>query len=317
MPFGRDLAPGMLHRHAGHGEAVARITWCVDQRAIGVITGEVGAGKTVAVRAATANLDPSRHVFIYLANPTIGVRGMLTHIVATLGHTPAYHKSALAPQAAEALASEHAERGRNPVLVIDEAHLLDNHQLEAIRLLTNHDMDSGSPFAVILVGQPSLRHRLRLGVLAALDQRIAVRYTIAGMSGADTADYIRHHLQDCRPSRHAVLRGRDRVDPQRLPWPSPRSQQPRPARTDRRIRRRSRHRRRKGRPHRDQRNRRGLNPIRVNTTSTTSTRRASRHHAHHRPAHHTERGRSHHRLVVNPNDAIIVIQSDAQHRVRS
>ncbi|EUA35830.1 AAA domain protein [Mycobacterium xenopi 3993] len=78
----------MLHRHAGHGEAVARITWCVDQRAIGVITGEVGAGKTVAVRAATANLDPSRHVFIYLANPTIGVRGMLTHIVATLGHTP-------------------------------------------------------------------------------------------------------------------------------------------------------------------------------------------------------------------------------------
>ncbi|EUA27844.1 AAA domain protein [Mycobacterium xenopi 4042] len=49
------------------------------------------------------------------------------------------------------------------MLVIDEAHLLDNHQLEAIRLLTNHDMDSGSPFAVILVGQPSLRHRLRLG----------------------------------------------------------------------------------------------------------------------------------------------------------
>ena len=94
MPFGRDLAPAMLHRHASHGEAVARITWCVDQRAIGVITGEVGAGKTVAVRAASANLDPSRHVFIYLANPTIGVRGMLTHIVATLGHTPAYHKSA-------------------------------------------------------------------------------------------------------------------------------------------------------------------------------------------------------------------------------
>jgi type II secretory pathway predicted ATPase ExeA len=39
--------------------------------------------------------------------------------VATLGHTPAYHKSALAPQAAEALATEHAERGRNPVLVVD------------------------------------------------------------------------------------------------------------------------------------------------------------------------------------------------------
>ena len=114
MPFGRDLAPAMLHRHPGHGEALARITWCVDQRAIGVITGEVGAGKTVAVRAATANLDPSRHVFIYLANPTIGVRGMLTHIVATLGHTPAFHRATLAPQAADALATEHAERGPCP-----------------------------------------------------------------------------------------------------------------------------------------------------------------------------------------------------------
>ena len=35
MPFGRDLAPGMLHRHASHNEAVARITWTVTERAIG------------------------------------------------------------------------------------------------------------------------------------------------------------------------------------------------------------------------------------------------------------------------------------------
>lgn len=62
MPFGRNLAPAMLHRHPGHAEAVARICWCVDQHALGVITGEVGSGKTVAVRAATAALDASRHV---------------------------------------------------------------------------------------------------------------------------------------------------------------------------------------------------------------------------------------------------------------
>src|SRR4029077_15019117 len=29
MPFGRDLAPGMLHRHTAHNEAVARIGWCI------------------------------------------------------------------------------------------------------------------------------------------------------------------------------------------------------------------------------------------------------------------------------------------------
>ena len=68
MPFGRDLAPSMLHRHPAHSEAIARISWCVDQCAIGVITGEVGAGKTVAIRAAATALDPARHV---LANTGI------------------------------------------------------------------------------------------------------------------------------------------------------------------------------------------------------------------------------------------------------
>lgn len=28
MPFGRDLAPFMLHRHSAHSEAVTRIGWC-------------------------------------------------------------------------------------------------------------------------------------------------------------------------------------------------------------------------------------------------------------------------------------------------
>lgn len=43
-PFGRDLAPSMLHRHSAHNEAVARIGWCIAERRIGVITGEVGVG---------------------------------------------------------------------------------------------------------------------------------------------------------------------------------------------------------------------------------------------------------------------------------
>jgi type II secretory pathway predicted ATPase ExeA len=44
QPFGKDLAPSMLHQHAGCSEAAARIGWCVAERALGVITGEVGHG---------------------------------------------------------------------------------------------------------------------------------------------------------------------------------------------------------------------------------------------------------------------------------
>jgi type II secretory pathway predicted ATPase ExeA len=193
-PFGRDLAPGMLHRHHGHAEAVARINWCVDQHALGVLTGEVGAGKTVALRAALSTLDTSRHTIIYLGNPAVGVRGIHHHIVTALGGVPRFHHATLVPQAGDALAAEHAERGRTPVLVLDEAHLLDHDQLESLRMLTNHDMDSTSPFACLLVGQPTLRRQMKLGVLAALDQRIALRYTMPAMTSQETTSYIRHHL---------------------------------------------------------------------------------------------------------------------------
>jgi type II secretory pathway predicted ATPase ExeA len=195
MPFRRDLAPGMLHRHSAHAQAVARIGWCVAERALGVVTGEVGAGKTVAVRAALAALHPSRHTLIYLGNPAIGARGIYAGIVSALGGVPRFHKAALIPQTADALAAEEHERGRTVVLVIDEAHLLDADQLEELRLLTNADMDSHSPFGCLLVGQPTLRRRIKLGTFAALDQRIALRYAMSGMNLADTRSYLAHHLK--------------------------------------------------------------------------------------------------------------------------
>jgi len=57
----------MLHRHASHAEAVARISWCISERALGVVTGEVGAGKTVAIRAALAGLDPMALTLVLLS----------------------------------------------------------------------------------------------------------------------------------------------------------------------------------------------------------------------------------------------------------
>lgn len=195
MPFAKDLAPSMLHTHRSHAEAVARIAWCVDEQVIGVVTGEVGAGKSVAVRAALAGIDASRHTVIYLGNPAVGARGLYATIVSALGGIPRFHRASLIPQAAEALATEETERGRRVVLVLDEAHLLDSEQLEGLRLLSNAEMDSRSPFACLLVGQPTLRRRIRLGAFAALDQRVALRYSMTGMEPPETADYVAHHLR--------------------------------------------------------------------------------------------------------------------------
>jgi type II secretory pathway predicted ATPase ExeA len=184
----------MLFASRSHQEAVARISWIISERALGVICGEVGAGKTVAARAATAGIDPSRHMLIYLPNPVIGARGIHAEVVRALGDTPRFHTAPLIAQAQEALETEEAERGRRVVLILDESHLLTADQLEQLRMLTNSHMDSRATFACVLLGQPTLRRRLRQGTFAALDQRIALRYSIEGMDAGETGDYIAHHL---------------------------------------------------------------------------------------------------------------------------
>ena len=56
-------------------------------------------------------------------------------------------------------------------------------------------MDSHSPFACLLVGQPTLRRKIKLGTFAALDQRIGLRCAMTGMNAKETKGYVSHHLK--------------------------------------------------------------------------------------------------------------------------
>jgi len=194
-PFSKSVPADRLFERAAHQEAVARIQYCIAESALGVITGDVGAGKSVAVRAAVTGLDRTRYTIVYVANPSGGCRGLYVAITTALGATPRFHKAEAIAQVANLLAAEQAERHRKVVFLIDEAHLLSPEQLEELRLLSNAEMDSASPFAGLLVGQPTLATRLRQGVFSALDQRISVRYSLAGMDLGESVAYLRHHLE--------------------------------------------------------------------------------------------------------------------------
>ena len=194
MPFSKDLAPQMLHTHRSHAEAVARITWCIDERVMGVVTGEVGAGKTVAVRAHWPGSTPAATASSTSATRPSGPGACIDHRVGARGD-PAFSPGVAHPSGHRSAGHRGTRTGRRVVLIFDEAHLLDADQLEGLRLLSGAEMDADSPFACLLVGQPTLRRRIRLGVFAALDQRVALRYAMAGMEPAETADYVGHHLK--------------------------------------------------------------------------------------------------------------------------
>jgi type II secretory pathway predicted ATPase ExeA len=194
-PFTKSIAAKDLYRRVAHDEAVARIGFVIAESGLAVLTGEVGIGKTVALRAAVGGLDPLRHHLIYLANPpALGTRGLHVAIVSALGGRPRFFRAEVAAQAAELLAAEESERHRRVIVAIDEAHLLSPAQLEEIRLLTNQDLDAASPFAGLMIGQPTLSRQLRMGMFAALDQRVSMRFRIPAMDLGESANYLAHHL---------------------------------------------------------------------------------------------------------------------------
>ena len=107
-----------------------------------------------------AGLDTSRHTLIYLPNPQIGVRGIHGAVAVALGQAPRFHHAALIPQVEAALAAEADEKNRHVLLAIDESHMLTGEQLETVRMLTSHNLDSGSPLTIFLIGAPRVWWRL-------------------------------------------------------------------------------------------------------------------------------------------------------------
>jgi len=196
MPFTKDIPVPALFSSAACKEAVARLRWLISARGLGVITGEVGAGKPASLRAAVDGLDASRHALIYLPNPQVGVRGIHGAVALALGQAPRFHHANLIPQVEAAIAAEADERNRNVILAIDESHLLTGEQLESVRMMTSHGLDSGSPLTVLLIGQPTLRRRLRVGDMAAFDQRVQLKYAfpVPALTPAEADGYIRAHL---------------------------------------------------------------------------------------------------------------------------
>jgi type II secretory pathway predicted ATPase ExeA len=193
-PFSKSIPTDQLFLRPGLEQALARIHFCLQESAIGCLIGDVGVGKTVAVRAVMDALDPTQFQRLYVADPGFGVRGIYVTLVSALGAQPRFHLAELIGQTQNLLAAEHLERHRQVFLCVDEAQMLTPAQLQVLRLLTSAELDSRSYLTLLLVGQPMLAHRLRMGDFASLDQRILARYTLPPMDLAESLLYLKHQL---------------------------------------------------------------------------------------------------------------------------
>jgi len=193
-PFNLTPDPKYLYLSDKHKEAFAHLLFGIKNRSgFVMLTGEIGTGKTTICRNLLNQLDSDTEV-AFIFNPFLSPVELLRKINSEFGiDTRADNLLGLTEELNIHLLNAGA-RGKNCVLVIDEAQNLDPVVLEQIRLLSNLETETNKLLQIVLIGQPELGEKLALHELRQLNQRITARYHLKPLNAKETLQYIAYRL---------------------------------------------------------------------------------------------------------------------------
>lgn len=194
-PFSRALSAADVLVTPSLKELRARLDLVVRERGIALVTGEVGSGKSTAVRAFLASIDTNRNTLVYLTLPIATPGALYRQTLAALNQVVPFGATAQIAALRAVLADIIQTQRKTPVIIIDEAQLLPHALIDPLRTLISAQLDSQSLAALILIGQPELRRTLQLSTHAAFAQRVTQRCHIEPFPLDITLAYIQHHLK--------------------------------------------------------------------------------------------------------------------------
>jgi general secretion pathway protein A len=194
LPFTLTPDPRFIVFTPSYNEVLASLYYGLENaKGLIVLTGEVGTGKTTALRWILRRLDSSV-LAAYVFNPRLSVDEFYHHVTQMLGIKEWSNKSDLLTTLGRVLDDRH-RRGLRTVLIIDEAHQLSEYVLEEIRLLMNFESDTAKHLQIILTGQTELREVLNKPALRQLKQRVALRCNMHALPNVEEVErYITERL---------------------------------------------------------------------------------------------------------------------------
>lgn len=176
-------------------ETLFRLDYLAKTKGFGLLTGSPGRGKTTAIRAWAASLNPSLYKVVYSSFSTLTANDFYRNLAKELGTQPAFRKPDNFRLIQEEISRLALEKRKTPVIIIDEANYINNAILNDLKILFNFEMDSRDRAAILLAGLPQLNSTLRLGIHEPFRQRIVMNYNVDGLSKEEGRLYISEKLK--------------------------------------------------------------------------------------------------------------------------
>jgi type II secretory pathway predicted ATPase ExeA len=195
-PFRADLKQNEILETEELKSVKSKFYYATDLGGTALVTGDIGSGKSTALRYAADSLHPSEYK-VFNITATSGPILELYHQIITemcigiTGRSKALMIRLIKKEVMELVDTKKMK----VVLIIDEASLLRMEVLAELHTLTQYHRDSKHWMPMVLSGQPNLIDKMMYRSSAPLASRVVARSHLEGLDREGMKNYIDHHLK--------------------------------------------------------------------------------------------------------------------------
>lgn len=194
-PFSIELGADELLTTPALQHFTDRFDYVLRLGAIGLLTGEVGAGKSTTLRFAASRLHPSQYHTLWITASGGSILETYRQLAAALGVETRNSSRAVLTRVIRHAIVELVNKKIQPLLLIDEASLLRLDVFAELHTLCQFEADSKPHLPVILAGQNNLLDSLQYRSSLPLASRIVARSHLEGIDREQMQLYLAHHLK--------------------------------------------------------------------------------------------------------------------------
>jgi len=195
-PFSTDLAPDEILKTEELIGVENRFDYALRIGGIALVTGEIGSGKSTALRYAEQKLHPSAHRSFYVTATTGSPLELYRQIIAEMGIAVSSNsKARIIGRIKNEVEEWVINKKIHLALIIDEASLLRLEVFAELHTIAQFDKDSKPYLPIILAGQANLIDKLSFRASAPLASRVIAKSHLQGLNRHGMQQYINHHLK--------------------------------------------------------------------------------------------------------------------------